>query len=151
MIFEIADPAVHPIENNKYYTVAGIINAQISTRVYQSGKVRQRVVFLTPKRTQCCLEIWSDNIENLKPNFSENWKDLQLIMVVGARYHGISHINDQKPMFVFRLSAFKASYNRFIWLSKPATDESADFWAEPIDSGSALNSEQHHLTHLQDV
>ena len=123
---ELADPAVSPLENSRYYTIAGLVNAKVNGSSFKTGSYRQRISIITPKRTQFILEIWSTD-ENTIPIFSPDFEDMQLILVQGARFHGISNMNPERPTFVFRLSQFHATKNRFVWLS-----QAKDFWSEPV-------------------
>jgi len=88
----------------------------------------QRIPIITPKLSQIILEVWNSG-KKFQPIFSENWKNLQLVICKGSSYHGISGMgtNDRK-VHIFRLNQRSAETTRFIWLSA----DRSDFWDNPI-------------------
>ena len=123
--YEVADPRDNPPAVLQYYNIAGIINSKPVVLTFNTGKLMQRVSFITPSLNQCILEIWNSSLE-MQPKFSENWKILQFIFCKDVVYHGIAMM-DEREVHVYRLSQSRTG-GRYIWLSK----DDPKFWENPI-------------------
>lgn len=125
--FEVVNPNLEPLELNRRYNVAGLINSNPIQRSYQTGKTLQRVSLITPRFEQCIIEIWNSS-KAMEPIFAQKWQVLQFCFVKNATFHGMSEMAPGVMVYVFRLSQKYASNNRYIWLSSPKNN----FWANPI-------------------
>jgi hypothetical protein len=129
---DFTEPSFDTLETGKWFNLTGLINAEPIVQVYKkNNQVMQRFSLITIGFAQVIVEIWHREKET-EIEFGSDWRNLQLVVIKGAKYHGISHMDSNeylpkmKRCFVFRISS-KNKKHRFIWLSSPFRS----FWIYP--------------------
>ena len=123
--FAVAEPLETKLDKLKFYNIAGLINSEPIEICYNTGKVLQRVSFITPQYTTAIVEIWNST-KDMQPHFCSNWKNLQFMFMKHAVFHGLTHMGN-KSVPVFRISQ-KFPETRYIWLS----NNEDTFWNDPV-------------------
>ena len=119
------DPEIEPFQKSKFakYSLAGLINGPIfKIPIPTRLKCLIRIPIMTPNRTQCVLEIACDKSAT-EPQFSPDWKKLQLAVVYDCNYRGVTEQIGSRRVHIFGLTWTRQT---FIWLSPKS------FWINPI-------------------
>jgi hypothetical protein len=120
------DPEIETFQKSKFvkYSIIGLINGPIFKIPIPTRLLCLiRIPIITPNRTQCILEIASRNNEN-EPQFSPDWKDLQMTVIYDCSYRGMTELIGSRRVHIFGLTW---SRQTFIYLSP------RDFWICPIE------------------